>query len=74
MAMELKWLGGKSRVSNTETMWHPVESENETFEVEVDLRVSAYPIGADHPFTSISGLLETHPLRDEYLKILGVEE
>lgn len=27
-----------------------------------------------HPLASISGMLETHPLRDEYLEALGITE
>jgi hypothetical protein len=36
--------------------------------------VSKYALHENHPLASISGLLEHHPLRDEYLKALDIVE
>lgn len=35
---------------------------------------SEYALHGNHPFAPVSGLLENHPLRDEYLEALGITE
>ena len=37
-------------------------------------RVEQTALYENHPFASISGLLENHPLRDEYLEALEITE
>jgi hypothetical protein len=73
MVAMVEWIIGTRHIRRTEEERTPLRSESTaiTTSVPIDPRVSAYPMGEDHPLLTSFGAFEDEPLWDNLIQSMA---
>ncbi|MBI3653198.1 MAG: hypothetical protein HY231_19395 [Acidobacteria bacterium] len=61
------WFSSSYRMRDAEPSQNHVESESTAIEV----RISVYPLGEDHPLARVFGAFDTDPYFDDWMKAIA---